>query len=88
MTLDISQRLQIGGGNEMWLGLFLELDLGHARLTFGFGLAERISKETAELLCRHSLVDKQLQQSGKHSSIDDWRSLVRLGAKLRGWRSR
>ena len=44
----------------MWLGLPLVLDLGHARLTFGFGLAERISELTAELLVQHSSVDKHL----------------------------
>ena len=43
MTFDISQRLQIGVGNEVCLGLFLVLDLGHASLTFGFWLAGRIS---------------------------------------------
>ena len=49
LTQDIPQRLQIGGGNEVWLGLFFVLDLGHANLTSGFGLAERISELTVEL---------------------------------------
>ena len=60
LTLDVSQRLQIGGGNEVWLGLFLVLNLGHVSLIFGFGLAERISELTAELLGGHSSVGKHL----------------------------
>ena len=59
-TLDMLQMLQIGGGNEVWLVLFLVLGLGHASLTFGLGLAERISEQTAELLGGHSSVDKHL----------------------------
>ena len=47
--LDISQRLKIGGGNEVWLVIFLALDLGHASLTFGFGLADQISELTSVL---------------------------------------
>ena len=60
LTLDTSQMLQIGGGNEVWLGLFQVLDLGHANLAFSFGLAERISKLTVELLGGHSSVDRRL----------------------------
>ena len=60
LTLDISQRLQIGGRNKVWLGLFLVLDYGHASLTFGSGLAERMSELIAELLDEHSSVDNHL----------------------------
>ena len=60
LTLDISQRWQIGGGNEVWLGLFIVLDLRHASLTFGLWLAKRIPELTAELLEVHSSIDKHL----------------------------
>ena len=35
-------------------------DLRHASLTFGFGLSERLSELTAELLGAHSSADKHL----------------------------